>query len=86
MIDIKRLAETIGTSNAAKITGSNPSNVHRVANNGDIISTNGYYFLTKIQMRGKSIASTEKCLKIIIACNSVKGLSNKINSIIQFIR
>ncbi len=70
--------ETIGTSRAAKIINGNAANIHRVLSNGDIISTNGYYFLTKTQIRSKPISQVEKYLKVIIACNSISGLGNRI--------
>lgn len=77
--------ETNGTSNAAKITNGNVSNIHRAANNGDLISTGGFYFITKIQAKNRSIQQLEKCLKVIIACNCTNGLANRINAIYKLI-
>jgi hypothetical protein len=77
--------ETHSTTIAAKITGGNVANIHRAANNGDLISTGGYYFITKLQARSRTIASIEKCLKIIIACNNIQGLGNRINSVYKII-
>lgn len=69
---------------AAKITNGNVSNIFRVANNGDIISTGGFYFVAKKSTR-QEIKYLELAIKIIIA-NETKGLNNRITEILKLIK
>ena len=77
--------ETRGFTNAAKITNGNPSNIYRAATNGDIISTGGYYFVTKIQARNRTIPLIEKAIKIVIAVNKTRGMADKINAVLKIV-
>lgn len=73
---------TNGVSNAGRITGGNPSNIHRAANNTDIISTGDYFFVNTALTR-VSIDKIEKAIKIIIACRDTQGLSNRIREVLK---
>jgi hypothetical protein len=77
--------ETNGVTNAGKITGANPSNIFRVANNGDIISTSDYYFISRSTTR-QTIADLELAIKLIIICKDTRGLSNRIREILKTIK
>ena len=74
---------TNGCSNAAKITNGNPSNIHRAANNSDIISTGDFYFVDRSLTRVVPIDKIEKAIKIIIACRDTIGLSNRIREVLK---
>lgn len=76
--------EAPSSSMAAKITNGNVANIHRAANNGDLISTGGFYFVLRKSFR-RDIKDLELAIKIIIA-NETSGLSNRITAILKLIK
>lgn len=76
------LCSTDSIVNASRITGAKQPNICKCLkpqgkHNEILLQTHGYYFLEQSSFSPK----TEKILKIIIACEGVRGLPEKIKAI-----